>query len=191
MIDNFARILHGADENAATEVMPILAGLERMRDTLGCALHLVHHVTKTERSGAFALRGSSAIPGACDGFLRVHRPDGGDTVDLTCHDRRDGAEWRASLRLVRSLDGGLRFDSVATPAEAAATLEEAEAAKVVSALRECAPMFTAGVPASLLEERTKLSRTTLGRRLTGLLSRRMVRSVPGRRGTATLWFPSS
>ena len=68
VIDTLARAMPGADENSAQEVGIVIAGCDRLRDVLGCAVVAVHHSGKDAAKGA---RGTSALRGAWDTALEI------------------------------------------------------------------------------------------------------------------------
>lgn len=69
------REFHGADENNAQEMRPIIQLLKEIRDTYGVAVNIVHHNNKNPNyeNPMDSIRGTTALPGAMDGFLYVMR----------------------------------------------------------------------------------------------------------------------
>jgi DNA-binding HxlR family transcriptional regulator len=65
IIDAFADVIPGKDENAVKDINPILIGLKRIANETNCAFIIIHHSNKT---GGY--RGSTAISAAID--LLVH-----------------------------------------------------------------------------------------------------------------------
>ncbi|HXJ44237.1 MAG TPA: AAA family ATPase, partial [Bryobacteraceae bacterium] len=84
VVDTLARAMPGADENSAKEVGLVIAGCDRVRDVLGCAVVPIHHQGKDETRG---LRGTSAIRGAVDAAFKVNGT--GKQVTLRNEDQKD------------------------------------------------------------------------------------------------------
>lgn len=99
VIDTLARAMPGADENSAQEVGLVIAGCDRVREELGCAVIPVHHSGKDVAKGA---RGTSALRGAWDTALEIAGT--GKRTTMTVVDQK---EAEAGQRLV------FRMESVA------------------------------------------------------------------------------
>jgi hypothetical protein len=84
VIDTLARAMPGADENSAQEVGVVIAGCDRLRDVLGCAVVAVHHSGKDAARGA---RGTSALRGAWDTALEI--TGSGKRVTMTVADQKE------------------------------------------------------------------------------------------------------
>lgn len=97
ILDTLHGATAGADENSARDMGQVLGSVRYIRDTLGCAVLLVHHANK---QGGY--RGSSALHGAVDLMART---DGdGDNWRLVCEKLKDGRQWEPlGFRL---LEGG-------------------------------------------------------------------------------------
>ena len=97
ILDTLHGATAGADENSARDMGQVLGSVRYIRDTLGCAVLLVHHANK---QGGY--RGSSALHGAVDVMART---DGdGDAWRLICEKLKDGRAWEPlGFRL---LEGG-------------------------------------------------------------------------------------
>ena len=91
VIDTLARAMPGADENSAQEVGIVIAGCDRLRDVLGCAVVAVHHSGKDAAKGA---RGTSALRGAWDTALEITGT--GKRITMTVVDQKE-AEAGSSL----------------------------------------------------------------------------------------------
>jgi hypothetical protein len=96
VIDTLARAMPGADENSAQEVGLVIAGCDKVRDELGCAVIPVHHSGKDVARGA---RGTSALRGAWDTALEI--AGSGKRVTMTVVDQK---EAEAGQRLVFRMD---------------------------------------------------------------------------------------
>lgn len=62
LLDVFS-VLHNVNENKAEEIAPILEACRRIQRESGCAVGLVHHLSKTEGGMMSRIRGSSALRG--------------------------------------------------------------------------------------------------------------------------------
>jgi hypothetical protein len=98
VIDTLARAMPGADENSAQEVGLVIAGCDKVRDELGCAVIPIHHSGKDVARGA---RGTSALRGAWDTALEITSAASGKRVTMTVVDQK---EAEAGQRLVFRMD---------------------------------------------------------------------------------------
>lgn len=71
LIDAFADIAQGADENAAQGVMPTLNTLREIANDCNCAIVCIHHTNRNGSSKGGNYRGSSAIKGAVDVMMQM------------------------------------------------------------------------------------------------------------------------
>jgi len=85
LIDSWAAIVAGADENAVAEMQPILTSLRRIAERTKCAIQLIHHAN---RSGAY--RGTTAFKAALDLMMLYERRPGNQLL-ITCEKARDAA----------------------------------------------------------------------------------------------------
>lgn len=91
VVDTLARCMIGADENDAGDVSLAIDHLDYIRRETGAAVLILHHSTKGNIS---VERGSTALRGAADVMLRLHRKDG--TLKLEVEAARDfegGKQW--------------------------------------------------------------------------------------------------
>lgn len=101
-IDTYARANVGLDENSATDAGRVVAGLDRIRRELGCAVVITHHLDKRNQ----AERGSGALRGAVDGVWLLAEAD--DIITLSCSKSRDSEPFSPiDLRRERTADGGV------------------------------------------------------------------------------------
>lgn len=83
VLDTLARCMPGGDENAAQDMGSFIAGVDKIRDALGCAVLILHHTIKDGSTE----RGSSALRGACDVMLFCKLRDNALTVTFDkCRD---------------------------------------------------------------------------------------------------------
>jgi len=100
VFDTLARCMAGGDENSARDMGALIAGADRIRNELGCAVLLVHHTNKSGESE----RGSTALRGAVDTLLSLKMTDDG-TVRLSCEKQKDAAPFKPiELQLKPHLD---------------------------------------------------------------------------------------
>jgi hypothetical protein len=127
IIDTLAQSIPGTDENAAEAMSPVLRYLAILAAEFDLLALVVHHARKegeNESGGLASMRGSSAIGGAADAVLRVHRSR--NDLRLTVAKQKDGeADIELSLRMELAVvgedeDGDLTrsvYLRPATPAE--------------------------------------------------------------------------
>ena len=79
VIDTLARNYGPGDENSADDMGRFVAQVDRLRDSIGCAVVIVHHtpIATSERP-----RGSSALFGSVDGVFIAGKPDTGSKVTV-------------------------------------------------------------------------------------------------------------
>jgi hypothetical protein len=151
--DTLARCLVGGDENSARDMGIAIAALDRIRDSLGCTVLVLHH-TARHHDGE---RGSGALRGAADMMLLATKD--GDTLTIKCDKAKDAPEFEdVVLRLVA--------------ADESCVLEEATESKqpagpsgtARAALRVLADVFDEdGASYTRWWKASKLEETTFGR----------------------------
>ncbi len=67
VLDTYARMTTGVEENSATDVGKVVLRLDRVRKLTGCTIIVVHHTAKGSEAG----RGSSALNGALETELLI------------------------------------------------------------------------------------------------------------------------
>lgn len=91
-LDTLARTFGQGDENSQKDMNAYVNGIDRLRDTFGCVVGVVHH---TGKDGDRGLRGSSALYAAMDTVIRTDRK--GNTLTLKNQQphgkQKDGAEF--------------------------------------------------------------------------------------------------
>ncbi|MNO56400.1 DNA repair and recombination protein RadB [compost metagenome] len=87
VMDTFAQVTAGANENSGEDVGMALAQCKRLAHRSGAMVLLVHHSGKDASKGS---RGHSSIKAACDVELQVER--GKDTRSITTSKMKDGME---------------------------------------------------------------------------------------------------
>jgi len=98
IVDTFAQVLAGANENASEDMGKALSHCKGMHKALGSLILLVHHSGKDSSKGA---RGWSGLRAAADAELEVIRSPLGRTLRTT--KQKDGAdfkEWGFDLEVV-------------------------------------------------------------------------------------------
>lgn len=83
VIDTMARSMVGSDENSTRDMGLFIQALGTVRQTLNCAVLVIHH---TNKEGVFE-RGSSALRGASDAMIRVSAED--DLIRIECSKTKD------------------------------------------------------------------------------------------------------
>lgn len=87
VMDTFAQVMAGADENNGLDVGNALAQCKRIANRSGAMVLLVHHSGKDASKGS---RGHSSIKAACDVEIKVERSN--DTRSITTSKMKDGVE---------------------------------------------------------------------------------------------------
>lgn len=87
VMDTFAQVMSGADENNGLDVGNALAQCKRIANRCGAMVLLVHHSGKDASKGS---RGHSSIKAACDVEIKVERSN--DTRSITTSKMKDGVE---------------------------------------------------------------------------------------------------
>jgi hypothetical protein len=101
VIDTLARSMDGGDENATKDMNAVVAAVDGIRTTVGCAVLLVHHTGHTNHDRS---RGASSLSCAVDTEMRLTKTAGNRT--LRCTKQKDWAEFPPiELRLVPTPDG--------------------------------------------------------------------------------------
>jgi hypothetical protein len=188
VLDPFVR-LHRIDENASSEVAPLLAYLRELQRRFALAVVLVHHARKAAGAvrGGQALRGSSELHAWGDSNLYLRRLD--DRLLLSIEHR--AAPSRTGLPLVlRSTDGAVALHLVesaaATPvappsptARVEEVLRQSHRPLTLTQLREACRMRTASLCQTLatLATQGRVHKSAAGYQLT-IVSRDPLPAAP-------------
>ena len=114
IVDTLARCMPGGDENSTKDMGKVIANADRMRESLKCAVLIVHH---TGKDGGDA-RGSSSLRGAADVMLKCSRE--GNKIRLRCDKMKDGEEpdpIHLRLNVVELDDEGAETSCVVEPVD--------------------------------------------------------------------------
>jgi hypothetical protein len=84
IVDAFADLMLGGDENSVQDTQPIFVRLRRIAERQDCAIEVVHHVNK-----AGGYRGSTALKGAVDSMLLIESAPDSPLVNFTAEKSRD------------------------------------------------------------------------------------------------------
>lgn len=107
MVDTFAQVTPGANENAAEDMGLALANARALRDATGAVVLLVHHAGKDTSKGS---RGWSGIKAAADAEIEVIRHEESPVREIRISkmkDGDDGLRWAFRLEV---LDVGIDDD---------------------------------------------------------------------------------
>lgn len=95
IMDTFARITAGADENSGKDMGAAIQRCQSLHIATGALVILVHHSGKNKENGS---RGWSGIKGACDTEIEVTNLGGTRKARISKQkDGQDGIEWHFSL----------------------------------------------------------------------------------------------
>lgn len=132
VIDTFAQVTPGANENTGEDMGRALAHARVIREVTGATIMLVHHSGKDKAKGA---RGWSGIRAALDAELEVVRDELSDRREIRLTKMKDGGEdgLRWSFKL-EPLATGMDFDGDVLTSCVVVACEGAtrEAAKIAS-----------------------------------------------------------
>lgn len=106
VFDTLARCMPGGDENSAQDMGRAVQAVDTIRRAMegtGTAI-VVHH---TNKNGS--MRGSSALEGAADCIYSIERI--GDSIELECTKRKDGAEYGTVHLKLREANGSCVLES--------------------------------------------------------------------------------
>jgi AAA domain/Primase C terminal 2 (PriCT-2) len=117
IVDTFAQVVPGGNENAAEDMGKALANLKGIHQATGATVLVVHHIGKDASKGA---RGWSGLFAAADSVIEVTRLPGGRMARLAKQkDGEDHIEWGFELTVVElglDEDGDIITSCVAVPA---------------------------------------------------------------------------
>jgi hypothetical protein len=120
MVDTFAQVTPGANENAAEDMGLALANARALRDATGAVVVLVHHAGKDTSKGS---RGWSGIKAAADAEIEVIRHEDSPVREIRISkmkDGDDGLRWAFRLDVLEvgiDSDGDAITSCVAVEAE--------------------------------------------------------------------------
>ena len=98
VVDTFAQVMPGGDENGGKDVGLALAHCKRIHAATGAVVILIHHSGKDATKGA---RGWSGLKGAADAELEVLRTPGGRMLRISKQkDGEDSLQWGFGLEVV-------------------------------------------------------------------------------------------
>jgi hypothetical protein len=98
IVDTFAQVMPGANENAGEDVGKALTHCKRIHELTGAMIILIHHAGKDASKGA---RGWSGLRAAADAELEVVREPTGRALRLTkSKDGEDGMAWGFDLEII-------------------------------------------------------------------------------------------
>lgn len=102
IIDTVARVMAGGDENSTRDMMLFVANIEKLGNTLRCAVLGIHHVGKDASKGG---RGSSALKAAVDLEILVEGLEGERTATVKkLKDGEAGQQLNFTLQRVEIAD---------------------------------------------------------------------------------------
>lgn len=127
VVDTFAQVTPGANENAAEDIGKALAHCKGIHRATGAVVILVHHAGKDLTKGA---RGWSGLRAAADAEIEVSRTPGGRMLRLSKQkDGEDGKEFGFDLEIVpigMDEDGDVIDSCVVREAEVPVTSKNAD-----------------------------------------------------------------
>lgn len=164
VLDTFARLVAGADENSAKDVGAAIKAIDEFRSGTKATVLLIHHTGKNSK----AERGSSALRGAADVMIECARIDG-DLVQLRCDKMKDAEPFKTGLIGFTKVEIGSRSSLAVTDWRAAIQEASSRSQAQLKALKVLQSQFTSGASHSEWEnafkEVEKKSSSTFARAL--------------------------
>jgi len=142
IIDAFADVIPGKDENAVKDINPILIGLKRIANETNCAFIIIHHSNKT---GGY--RGSTAISAAIDLLVHVKSDESSDRITFKSEKFRYGKPFKFNATLESSDDKFGLVQNSEQPGEGQRNLGIAQRA-IIDYLSKNGPSFTKDILAN-------------------------------------------
>ncbi|MFS2291724.1 MAG: helicase RepA family protein [Actinomadura sp.] len=167
VIDTQARVTVGADENSAKDMGQFVAALERIRTATGACVLLVHHESRTGEN----MRGSTALEGAAETVIRVHKD--GPHIRLDNTKQKNGPEHAPLLlRLVPCGDSAVlqSHDGMGLAEE----LSNSEAV-ILDAMRDS--FGTTGASGTTLRDVAEIPKSSFYRALNMLVTKGMLKNT--------------
>lgn len=93
VLDTWARVTAGMEENSSKEVGHVIKHLDRMKDRTGAGMMVVHHTTRGTTHG----RGSTALLGALDSEVLVAPGEEEETIAVSVTKQKNGREWESTM----------------------------------------------------------------------------------------------
>lgn len=106
VIDTLARSMVGSDENSTRDMGLLIHACELVKDTLGCAVLLIHHTNK----GGVQERGNSALRGASDAMIKVQALD--DLIRVECAKTKDARPFPTAYKQLVTVPLKINGDEV-------------------------------------------------------------------------------
>jgi putative DNA primase/helicase len=108
------RVMHGAEENDNTEMQKIVDALNRIQDSTGCPICLLHHTNKDkDASLTESARGAGAIAGWGEFVMGVRVEDEIEWVrEFLCEIKADLPPERFFWKILNTADGGTKLERV-------------------------------------------------------------------------------
>jgi hypothetical protein len=98
VFDTLNRCCVGVDENSAHDMSKVVANLDRIKNSSGASVLVVHHAGKM----GLTERGSSVLSGACDSIIRADGDAG--LVTLTCIKQKDSEPFQPFVLLRQTVE---------------------------------------------------------------------------------------
>jgi hypothetical protein len=149
IVDTFAQVTPGANENAGEDMGKALANCRAVHDATAATVVLVHHSGKDASKGA---RGWSGIKAAADAELEVVRTETGRALRVSKQkDGEDGLEFGFALDVVHlglDEDGDPITSCVVVEAEMPRAVSTRPLGRVQAVVNEAAQRLLANAPSA-------------------------------------------
>lgn len=165
IIDTLARSAVGLDENSARDMGQFIAAVDRIKDTLGCSVLVVHH---TGKSGD--MRGSTALYGAADSVLSQSINNGvirlTNKPDFGGKNKYASSQFDTSYRIVEHSSGGFDGGVLVETEPIEGGVEEDTLSDNQITILKCLATHPEGTMAKVVMKDTKIKQPTVYRNLT-------------------------
>jgi replicative DNA helicase len=95
IIDAFADVMSGGDENSVQDNVPVLIQLRKVCEETNSAIILLHH---TNKGGE--IRGSTSIGAALNSALKIESENGSSNINITTEKMRDSQTFNKKAEIV-------------------------------------------------------------------------------------------
>ena len=151
IIDTFAKVIVGLDENSNQDMSALVGNLETLKDQTNATVLVIHHKTKSNAPG---LRGAGGLQGDADTVIDVRRERKPPKHIIIDDDKQADAE-KVSGRRFRLIS--VNESAVIEPAAAPAGLPQ----PLIDAFEEHSDTITTGIAAAALGVSVNTAKTRL------------------------------
>lgn len=178
VIDTLIRCFHGGDENSSKDMGIFTDGCDRIRKAFGCAVVILHHVTKSTGTE----RGSGALRNNMDSMIEVVNDEG--VIKVICSKTKDTTHWpteyykRQSIEIDQGSEKVTSCVLIGWQFVKSAVDELTQNQATVIEILASEAYFDCGARSTEINAVTNIARSTLFSVLRSLMRRGFVRKPP-------------